>query len=132
MDDVKFDAKGLIPAVVEDAKTHQVLMMAWMNRQALMKTLKTKKTHFYSRSRRRMWLKGESSGHIQKVKRIALDCDGDVLLVSVSQTGGACHTGYRSCFFRTLKSGKWLVRGKRIFDPDAVYGRLLRRIRSSQ
>ena len=121
---IKFDSKGLIPAIIEDAKTHEVLMMAWMNREAVEKTLATQKAHFYSRSRRKMWLKGESSGHFQKVKRLALDCDGDTLLVSVEQKGGACHTGYRSCFYRKLSPAKqWKAAGKKLFDPDKVYGK---------
>ncbi|MCM8794797.1 MAG: phosphoribosyl-AMP cyclohydrolase [Candidatus Omnitrophica bacterium] len=124
MEEIKFDDNGLVPAIVEDAKTHQVLMMAWMNRQALEKTLETKKTHFYSRSRKSLWLKGESSGHVQTVKSIALDCDGDALLVSVHQEGGACHTGYRSCFYRLLsRDNTWKETGKKLFDPDKVYGR---------
>ena len=124
IDEVKFDSHGLVPAIVEDAKTHEVLMMAYMNRESLLKTLETKKTHFYSRSRGKLWLKGESSGHIQRVKRVALDCDGDTLLISVDQVGGACHAGYRTCFFRKLSSAKvWKPEGRRLFDPDKVYGK---------
>ena len=123
IDEIKFDANGLVPAVIEDAKTHEVLMMAWMNREAVEKTLSTKKTHFYSRSRKSLWLKGESSGHIQAVKSIALDCDGDTLLVSVDQQGGACHTGYRTCFYRVLSNGAWKETGQKMFDPDKVYGK---------
>ena len=123
VDEVKFDSAGLVPAIVQDAKTGQVLMMAYMNRESLQKTLRSGKTHFYSRSRKKMWLKGESSGHIQRVKRIALDCDGDAILVSALQTGGACHTGYRNCFFRVLKGGKrWQEKGRKLFDPSKVYG----------
>ena len=122
--EVKFDDAGLIPAIIQDARSGEVLMVAYMNREALLKTLKTGKTHFYSRSRRKLWLKGESSGHIQTVKRIALDCDGDTLLVSVGQKGGACHTGYRTCFFRRLSPRKqWKPAGRRLFDPDKVYGK---------
>ncbi len=121
--EIKFDADGLVPAIIEDAKTHEVLMMAWMNKEALEKTLATKKTHFYSRSRKSLWLKGESSGHIQTVKKVALDCDGDSLLVSVDQQGGACHTGYRSCFYRVLSDGVWKQIGQKLFDPDKVYGK---------
>ena len=123
VDRIKFDANGLVPAVIQDARTKEVLMVAYMNRDAVEKTLRTKKTHFYSRSRKKMWLKGESSGHIQKVKSIALDCDGDCLVVAVHQTGGACHTGYRTCFFRRLKNGTWKETGYRLFDPDQVYGK---------
>ncbi len=122
--EIKFDSNGLVPAIVEDAKTHEVLMMAWMNREAVLKTLKTGKTHFYSRSRKSMWLKGETSGHVQRVKRIATDCDGDTLLVSVSQVGGACHAGYRTCFYRSLSDGKgWRVTKRKLFDPDRVYAK---------
>ncbi len=122
--EIRFDSKGLIPAIVQDSASGEVLMVAYMNRQALKKTLSTGKTHFYSRSRRRIWLKGESSKHFQRVKRISLDCDGDALLVQVHQTGGACHTGYRSCFFRRLAQGRrWVVQGKKVFDPGKVYAR---------
>ena len=124
MDAIKFDANGLVPAIVEDAKTHEVLMMAWMNSEAVEKTLKTGKTHFYSRSRKSLWLKGESSGHIQKVKKIAVDCDGDTLLVSVTQIGGACHAGYRTCFYRRLDATKvWKVVRRKLFDPKKVYAK---------
>ena len=121
--EVKFDEAGLVPAIVQDADTHEVLMVAYMNQEALSKTVLTGKTHFYSRSRKRIWLKGETSGHIQRVKHIALDCDGDALLVRVLQTGGACHTGYRSCFFRHLHGPKaaWKIKGKKVFDPRLVY-----------
>lgn len=124
MDQIKFDSKGLVPAIIQDAQTGTLLMMAYMNREALAKTLKTGRTHFYSRSRKRIWLKGETSGHIQRVRGIALDCDGDTLLVSVNQKGAACHAGYRSCFFRTLTGGaEWKVNQKKQFNPDHVYGK---------
>lgn len=122
---VKFDRNGLVPAIVQDSKSGQVLMVAYMNRPALEKTVKSGKTHFYSRSRKRIWLKGETSGHFQQVKQIALDCDGDALLVRVRPKGGACHEGYASCFFRRLNGsrGRWQVVGKRVFNPKKVYGR---------
>jgi len=125
MDEIKFDANGLVPAIVEDATTHEVLMMAWMNKEAVERTLKTGKTHFYSRSRKSLWLKGESSGHIQKVKKIAVDCDGDTLLVSVTHVGGACHAGYRTCFYRRLEdpAKKWKVVGRKLFDPKKIYAK---------
>lgn len=132
LDGVKFDAKGLVPAIVQDTRSKEVLMMAYMNREALEKTLATGKTHFYSRSRRKLWMKGEASGHVQRVKRISLDCDGDTVLVQVRQTGGACHTGFRSCFFRTLSNrGRrvWKTVGKKLFDPDKVYSTSLRGLR---
>ena len=123
MDPIKFDEKGLLPAIIQDARTKELLMVAYMNREALEKTLRTGKAHFYSRSRKKLWLKGEESGHIQKVKGISLDCDGDALLVTVRQVGGACHTGYKSCFYRRLSGSKrWRPVGKKVFDPDRVYG----------
>jgi len=120
---LKFDSNGLIPAIIQDHKTNEVLMMAWMNAAALDKTLETGKTHFFSRSRNKLWLKGETSGHVQHVKSIATDCDKDVLLVKVEQVGAACHEGYESCFFREFQPGaEWKVIGKRVFDPEKVYG----------
>src|SRR4029079_10119759 len=121
---LKFDANGLIPAIVQDATTNEVLMMAWMNKEALDKTIATGKTHFFSRSRNKLWLKGESSGHVQHVRSIAVDCDADVLLVKVEQVGAACHEGYESCFFREHQPGaaEWKVVGNKVFDPAKVYG----------
>ena len=101
-DDVRFDARGLVPAVVQDAGTGDVLMVAWMNREALEATLSEGRTVFWSRSRGELWRKGETSGHVQHVEEVRLDCDGDVVLVRVHQIGAACHTGRRSCFFRPL------------------------------
>ena len=120
---VKFDKNGLVPAIIQDVKTAQVLMVAYMNRLALKKTLETGKTHFFSRSRKKLWLKGESSGHIQKVRGLFLDCDGDAVLVKVAQNKAACHTGYYSCFYREmdLKKGQLKIKGKRIFDPKKIY-----------
>jgi phosphoribosyl-ATP pyrophosphohydrolase/phosphoribosyl-AMP cyclohydrolase len=102
MDEVKWDERGLAPAIVQEATTGEVLMMAYMNRDSLRLSLDSGETHFWSRSRQMLWHKGETSGNIQKIKEIRLDCDGDVLLVLVEQTGVACHTGARSCFFREL------------------------------
>ena len=104
-DKLKFDANGLIPAIIQEQKTGRVLMMAWMNRASLEATIATGKTHFWSRSRQKFWMKGESSGHTQTVKDIAFDCDGDTLLIQVEQIGAACHEGYRSCFFRSVQDG---------------------------
>jgi len=120
---VKFDDAGLVCAVVQDDENGDVLMVAYMNRAALAKTVETGKTHFWSRSRRSMWLKGEQSGHVQEVKSIAVDCDGDCLLVRVVQHVAACHVGYRSCFYRrrTPDGGVELV-GEPVFDPDQAYG----------
>jgi len=102
IEQLKFNADGLVPAIVQDHINGRVLMMAWMNRQSLAKTLEMGRTVFWSRSRQKFWMKGESSGHIQKVKDISFDCDGDTLLIQVEQTGAACHEGYRSCFFRSI------------------------------
>ena len=122
LDGLKYDAAGMIPAIVQDHRTGEVLMMAWMNREAVQKTVDTGQTHFFSRSRNRMWLKGESSGHVQQVKSIATDCDQDVLLVKVEQTGAACHDGYYSCFYRQAQpDGGWKVIGRKVFEPEKVY-----------
>jgi len=106
LDQIKFDGKGLIPVIIQEEKNKQVLMLAYMNRESLEKTLKEGKTCFYSRSRKKLWFKGETSGNIQTVKKIILDCDNDTLLVLVEQKGVACHTGNYSCFFKEIKSGK--------------------------
>jgi phosphoribosyl-AMP cyclohydrolase len=120
--DLKYDSNGLIPTIIQDAETGNVLMMAYMNEKSLRATLETGKTHFWSRSRQKYWMKGESSGHTQQVKEVYVDCDKDTLLIKVSQTGGACHEGYESCFFRKLDTtGKWQVVGKKVFNPDQVY-----------
>lgn len=107
IDQLKFNREGLLPAVIQDCITGQVLMVAYMNRQALEKTLETKTTWFYSRSRKKLWNKGETSGNIQRVKDIAVDCDGDTLLVLVEQEGDACHTGNNSCFYTSLEDKKF-------------------------
>ena len=122
-DQLKWNAEGLIPAIVQEQATGRVLMMAWMNRASLEKTVETGRTWFWSRSRKKFWMKGESSGHVQVVKDLAFDCDGDTLLIQVEQTGAACHEGYRSCFFRRLvpASGTVETVGERIFDPAQVY-----------
>lgn len=99
---LKFNSDGLIPAIVQEQATGRVLMMAWMNRASLEKTIASGKTHFWSRSRQKFWMKGETSGHTQQVKDIAFDCDGDTLLIQVDQIGAACHENYKSCFFRSV------------------------------
>jgi phosphoribosyl-AMP cyclohydrolase len=101
-DNLKFNSDGLIPTIIQEAATGRVLMMAWMNRASIEKTIATGKTHFWSRSRQKFWMKGEISGHVQLVKDIAFDCDGDTLLIQVEQTGAACHENYKSCFFRSV------------------------------
>lgn len=108
----------LIPAIAQDAETGEVLMLAYMNKEALQKTMETGKAHYWSRSRKKLWLKGESSGHVQMVKEIRIDCDEDTILMKVEQEGGACHMGYRSCFYRDLEGR---VIGEKIFEPDEVY-----------
>ena len=125
LDNLKYDANGLIPAIIQDHVTGQVLMMAWMNKDSLARTVETGRTHFFSRSRNKLWLKGESSGHVQTVKSISTDCDKDVVLVKVEQVGAACHEGYQSCFFREYEKGAadWKVVGERLFDPKKVYGK---------
>ena len=120
--ELKFDEKGLIPAIIQDYKTGEVLMVAYMNKESFDKTVKDKKACFYSRSRQKLWLKGESSGNVQEVKEIYIDCDQDCVLVKVKQIGdAACHTGFRSCFYRELKDGKLVITGKKVFDPEKVY-----------
>ena len=121
---MKFDQKGLIPAVIQDYRDGTVLMVAYMNREAVKRTLRLKKSVFWSRSRQSFWLKGESSGNVQKVKELRIDCDGDCLLVKVEQIGSAaCHTGHRSCFYRRVMGRRRLqVTTKPLFDPKKVYG----------
>ena len=123
LDQLKFDANGLVPLIVQDFANGQVLMMAFMNRAALEKTLETGKVHTYSRSRGRLALKGESSRHFQHVKSILTDCDKDVVLVKVQQDVAACHEGYRSCFFREYdgNAGEWKTIAEKAFDPEKVY-----------
>jgi phosphoribosyl-AMP cyclohydrolase len=125
MDDklaIKFNDQGLVCAVVVDDATEEVLMVAWMNDAAVRETLATKKATFFSRSRGKMWIKGEESGHVQHVKSVRVDCDQDTLEVRVTQEGGACHEGYRSCFFREITpDGGLKVVAQRLFDPKAVY-----------
>lgn len=121
--DLKFSSDGLIPAVVVDHGDKQVLMVAYMNADSLRDTVRTGKTHFWSRSRQKYWMKGESSGHVQEVKAIYTDCDRDTLLIEVQQHGGAaCHEGYRSCFYRCLDDrGEWETVAEKVFDPEQVY-----------
>lgn len=116
---------GVVPVIVQDHASGEVLMLAYMNQEAWEKTLSTGKAHYYSRSRARLWMKGETSGHIQEVKTIAVDCDADTILLTVHQHGGAaCHEGYRSCFFRSrLANGEWQACGERVFNPATVYGK---------
>ncbi len=123
-DQLKFDANGLIPAVIQEQKTGRVLMVAWMNRASLEKTMATGNTWFWSRSRQKFWMKGESSGHTQTVKAVSFDCDGDVLLIQVEQIGAACHEGYQSCFFRTVQSDgvTYKITEAQLQTPAEIYG----------
>ncbi|MCM8757356.1 MAG: phosphoribosyl-AMP cyclohydrolase [Candidatus Omnitrophica bacterium] len=118
--EIKFDREGLLPVVVQD-QAGRVLMVAYMNKEALRLTLETGKMHYFSRHRQKIWLKGETSGHYQHLKKLFIDCDGDCLLAVVEQNGAACHTGYYSCFFRSFANGKFVVSEKKIFDPKEVY-----------
>ena len=120
--EVTFDGKGLVPAIVQDDRDGTVLMFAWMNREALRRTLAGPWAVFWSRSRGPLWLKGETSGYRMRVRTIRLDCDGDVVLLRVRESGAACHTGRRSCFFREVRHGRWHVLGRPVFDPKKVYG----------
>ncbi|MBN1496972.1 MAG: phosphoribosyl-AMP cyclohydrolase [Spirochaetes bacterium] len=114
---------GLVPVIAQDYETGEVLMLAFMNQETWELTLKTGVVHYWSRSRKKVWKKGESSGNVQEVKEIRVDCDNDTLLIKVNQIGkAACHEGYRSCFFRVIKNGDAVVDGERIFNPDEVYG----------
>lgn len=124
-DKLKFTEDGLIPAIVQEAGTGRVLMLAWMNRASLESTLKTGKTHFWSRSRKKFWMKGEESGHTQTVKDVAFDCDGDTLLIQVDQIGAACHEGFKSCFFRSVggDGSTFKVTEPQLQKPEEIYGK---------
>jgi phosphoribosyl-AMP cyclohydrolase len=114
---------GLLPAIVQDFYSCEVLMLAYMNKEALDLTISSGKATYFSRSRQELWIKGETSGHIQYIKEIRLDCDNDAILLKVEQVGGAaCHTGYRSCFFNLIKNNSAIIDGVKVFDPEEVYG----------
>jgi len=115
---------GLIPAIAQDSDTGEVLMMAYINSESWKLSLETGIVHYWSRSRNKLWKKGESSGHVQEIKEIRVDCDDDCVLFKVKQIGGAaCHTGHRSCFFRKVQGNELQVEGERVFDPDKVYSK---------
>lgn len=116
IDSFKFNSDGLIPAIVQDAINGEVLMMAWMNKESLMQTLETGRATYWSRSRQSFWIKGETSGHFQHVKRVSVDCDKDTLLLQVEQVGAACHENYRSCFFRDLNGGDLTINSIKLTD----------------
>ena len=122
LDEIKWSADGLVPAVAQEARSGRILSVAWMNREALERTLATGEAHYWSRSRSKLWHKGEESGHTQKVESIRLDCDGDVVLLEVVQRGGiACHTGRHSCFYRRLENGEWVATDPVLKDPQEIY-----------
>jgi phosphoribosyl-AMP cyclohydrolase len=122
LDEIKWDDKGLVPAIAQDYQTGQVLMMAWMNRESLMLTEQEQRAVYWSRSRARLWRKGEESGHVQKLYSVQLDCDADVILLKVEQVGGiACHTGRPHCFFRRLLNGEWKENVAVAKDPKEIY-----------
>ena len=123
LDELKYDANGLIPAIVQEQSTGRVVMVAWMNKESLKRTLEIGETVFWSRSRKEFWHKGGTSGHTQKVKDVAFDCDKDALLIQVEQSGAACHEGYHSCFFRSIVNGEVKVTEERLVDPEKVYGK---------
>lgn len=122
LNDIHWTDEGLVPAIAQDANSGDVLMMAWMNRESLLLTVNEGIAVYWSRSRQRLWRKGESSGHTQRVLAIKLDCDADVIILQVEQQGGiACHTGRRSCFYRTLKDGRWVETDAVLKDPKEIY-----------
>lgn len=122
LDEIQWDADGLVPAIAQDAASGVVLMQAWMNRESLALTLAEGRAIYWSRSRRRLWRKGEESGHVQWVREIRLDCDGDVVLLKVEQVAGiACHTGRQSCFFRRLENGEWVTVDPLLREPKEIY-----------
>lgn len=124
LDKVKWAADGLVPAIAQETGSGRVLTLAWMNREALRRTVETGEVHYWSRSRAKLWHKGEESGHVQSVKSVRLDCDEDVILLEVEQRGGiACHTGRHSCFFQRLENGDWVTTDPILKDPQDMYGK---------
>ncbi len=123
LDTVRWDAQGLVPAIAQDASSLRVLTLAWMDREALARTVATGEAHYWSRSRRTLWRKGEQSGHVQRVREVRLDCDEDAILLMVDPAGGvACHTGRERCFYQQLVDGTWQVVEPVLEDPSTVYG----------
>jgi phosphoribosyl-AMP cyclohydrolase len=120
--EISFDPTGLVPAVAQQHDTGEVLMLAWMNREALMETLATGRVCYFSRSRAALWRKGETSGQVQQLRELRVDCDGDTLLLMVEQKGVACHTGRRSCFFRAVRGGELVEIAAPLVSPDVLYG----------
>ncbi|HYD33950.1 MAG TPA: phosphoribosyl-AMP cyclohydrolase [Methylophilaceae bacterium] len=123
LDQISWTADGLVPVIVQEAATGDTLMFAWMNREALMQTVATQQAVYWSRSRNKLWHKGEESGHVQKIVEIRMDCDADVLLISIEQMGGiACHTGRHSCFFQKLEKNRWVTDKPVLKSPEEMYG----------
>ncbi len=131
LENVKFNKDGLVAVIAQDANTNEVLMLAYMNEEALKRTLETEKMTYWSRSRQEFWVKGETSGNIQKLKEVYVDCDGDAILMKILQlgdggkteNGAACHEGFKTCFFKKLTNNSWTIIGNRLFDPAKVYGK---------
>ncbi|MBT3194953.1 MAG: phosphoribosyl-AMP cyclohydrolase [Candidatus Ruthia sp.] len=123
LEQIQFDSQGLIPAIAQDFETGEILMFAWMNKESLALTIEKQQAVYYSRSRKKLWFKGEESGHTQLIKEIYTDCDNDVILLKVEQIGGiACHTGRKSCFFQKLDKSDWLIIADVLKDPKDIYG----------
>jgi phosphoribosyl-AMP cyclohydrolase len=123
LDEIKFDSAGLVPVIAQDKQSGRVLMFAFANREAIALTAEKGTAHYWTRSRQKLWHKGEESGHFQRVHEIRMDCDGDVLIYLIDQEGGiACHTGRQSCFFRALENGEWVIKDEVLKDPHAIYG----------
>ncbi len=122
LDEVNWDDKGLLPAIAQDYRSGEVLMMAWMNREALALTVEKERAVYWSRSRQKLWFKGEESGHVQHLHEIRIDCDADVVVLRVEQVGGiACHTGRRRCFYRVFRDGEWQIDEEIVKNPDEIY-----------
>ncbi len=122
LDEVNWDDQGLLPAIAQDYRSGEVLMMAWMNREALALTVEKERAVYWSRSRQKLWFKGEESGHVQHLHEIRIDCDADVVVLRVEQVGGiACHTGRRRCFYRVLRDGEWQIDEEIVKNPDEIY-----------
>ena len=125
LDKIAWNEQGLVPAIAQEASTGKVLMLAWMNQEALQLTVQEKRAVYWSRSRQKLWFKGEESGHIQQVKSIRLDCDNDVILLTVEQVGGvACHTGRHHCFFKKLQNNQWVTVEPVLKDPSNLYSKI--------
>ena len=119
--EIKFDDKGLVPAIIQDSQNNEVLMLGYMNRDTFERTLESGRVHFWSRSREKIWVKGETSGHTQEVRDIYFDCDTDTVLIKVEQKVAACHTGYRSCFYRQVRGDELVICSEKVFDEKEVY-----------